>query len=163
MSKKRLIVIAAILMALLLTAAVAETVVKHERARYAVAMMPFGHHAIEFLTDYLDLSDQQQAQIKSILTEERSKLQPLMTDARQVHRQVQDAALADNFDPNQVRAILEQHKDSLINLAVEAARTQNEVVKVLTPEQRAKLEKLRARHQERMNRWLNEQSQQENK
>ncbi len=90
-------------------------------------------------------------------------MQPLLADARQVDQQVQNAALADNFDPNQVRTILDQHKDSLINLAVEAARTQNEVVKVLTPEQRAKLEKLRARHQERMNMWLNQQSQQENK
>ncbi len=163
MSKKRLIIISAILLALLLTAAVAQNVVKHQRARYAAAMLPFGHRAVEFLTDYLDLTDQQQTQIKSILTEERSKMQPLLADARQVHQQIQNAALADNFDPNQVRTILDQHKDSLINLAVEAARTQNEVVKVLTPEQRAKLEKLHARHQERMNMWLNQQSRQENK
>jgi Spy/CpxP family protein refolding chaperone len=83
--------------------------------------------------------------------------------ARQVHQQVQTAALSDNFDASQVRSILEQHKDDLINLAIEAARTENQVVKVLTPEQRAKLEKLRARHQERMNKWMSEQGQQENK
>ncbi len=50
MSKKRLIIISAILLALLLTAAVAQNVVKHQRASYAVAMLPFGHRAVEFLT-----------------------------------------------------------------------------------------------------------------
>ena len=84
MSKKRLIIISAILVALLLTVAVAQNVVKHQRASYAAAMLPFGHRAVEFLTDYLDLTDQQQSQIKSILTEERSKMQPLLavTDGR---------------------------------------------------------------------------------
>jgi len=159
MSKKRLIVISVVLMAILLTAAVAQNVVQRQRFRRAAMMFPFGGHAVEFLTDYLDLTDQQQAQIKSILDQERPKMQPLLTDARQVHQQVQAAALSDNFDPNQVRTILEQHKDSLINVAVEAAQTQNEVFKVLTPDQRAKLEQLRARRQQRMNKWLSGQSQ----
>jgi len=159
MSKKRLIVIFVVLMAILLTAAVAQNVVQHQRFQRAAMMFPFGGHAVQFLTDYLDLTDQQQAQIKSILDQERSKMQPLLADARQVHQQVQAAALSDNFDPNQVRTILDQHKDSLINVAVEAARTQNEVFKVLTPDQRTKLEQLRSRRQQRMNKWLNGQSQ----
>ena len=163
MSKKRLIVISVVLTAILLTAAVAQNVVQHQRFRHAAMMFPFGGHAVRFLTDYLDLTDQQQAQIKSILEQERAKMQPLLADARQVHQQVETAALSDNFDPNQVRSILEQHKDSLINVAVEAAHTQNEVFKVLTPDQRTKLEQLRARHQERMNKWLNGQNQQEGK
>jgi Spy/CpxP family protein refolding chaperone len=163
MSRKRLIVISAILLGVLLSAAIAQNVVKHARTRYAAMTFPFGNRAVEFLTDYLDLTDQQQAQIKSILAQEHTQLQPLVAEARQVHQQVQTAALSDNFDASQVRSILEQHKDDLINLAVEAARTENQVVKVLTPDQRAKLEKLRARHQERMNKWMSEQGQQENK
>ena len=163
MSKQHVIVISVVLLALLVTAAVAQNVVHHQRVRHAAMMFPFGGHAVQFLTDYLDLTDQQQTQIKSILEQERTKMLPLLSDARQVHQQVEAAALSDNFDPNQVRTILEQHKDSLINVAVEASRTQNEVFKVLTPEQRAKLEKLHARHQERMNRWMSGQNQQESK
>lgn len=160
MSKKRLIVMSAVLTAILLTAAVAQNVVQHQRFRHAAMVFPFGGHALQFLTDYLDLTDQQQSQIKAILQDERSKMQPLLADARQAHQQVEAAALSDNFDPNQVRTILEQHKDSLLNVAVEAARTQNQVFKILTPEQRTKLEQLRSRRQERMNRWLNGQQNQ---
>jgi len=72
MSKKRVIIISVILVALLLTAAVAQNVVKHERYRNAAMMFPFGGHAVQFLTDYLDLSDQQRTAIKSIL-ERRSR------------------------------------------------------------------------------------------
>lgn len=162
MSKKRLIVVSVVLMAILLTAAVAQNVVQHQRFRRAAMMFPFGGHAVQFLTDYLNLTDQQQVQIKSILAQERTKIQPLLGDARLVHQQVEAAALSDNFDPTQVRTILEQHKDSLVNLAVEAARAQNEVFKVLTPDQRTKLEQLRARRQERMNKWLNGQQSKDN-
>ncbi|HTC92851.1 MAG TPA: Spy/CpxP family protein refolding chaperone [Terriglobales bacterium] len=160
--KKRLIVICVILMGVLLTAAVAQSIVKHQRARYTAMMLPFGNHAVAFLTDTLNLTDQQQSQIKSILAQERTQMQPLLSNARQVHQQVEAAALSDNFDANQVKTILEQNKDNLVNLAVEAARTQNEVYKILTPEQRTKLETLRARHQERMNKWMQEQNQQKN-
>lgn len=163
MSKKRLIIFSVILVTLLLTAAVAESVVKHARYRNAAMMFPFGGHAVQFLTEYLDLSDQQQIAIKNILQQERTQMQPLLSSARQVHQQVEAAALSDNFDPNQVRSALEQNKDTLINLAVEAARTQNEIYKVLTPDQRAKLETLRQRHQERMQKWMNQQNGQNNK
>lgn len=163
MSKKRLIIISAILLGVLLTAAVAQNVVKHVHTRNAAMVFPFGHRAVEFLTDYLDLTDQQQTQIKSILAQEHPQIEPLVAEARQVHQQVQAAALSDNFDANQVRSLLEQHKEDFINLAVEAARTENQVAKILTPDQRAKLEKLRTRHQERMNKWMSEQGQQENK
>jgi periplasmic protein CpxP/Spy len=163
MSKKRVIIISVILVALLLTAAVAQNVVKHERYRNAAMMFPFGGHAVQFLTDYLDLSDQQRTAIKSILEQERTQMQPLLSNARQLHQQVEAQALSDNFDANQVRATLEQNKENLINLAVEAAHTQNEIYKVLTPEQRTKLATLRERHQEHMKRWMDEHKEQENK
>src|SRR5215471_7147582 len=101
MRKNRLIIISVTLLGVLLTAAVAQSVVKHVHTRNAAMAFPFGHRTVEFLTEYLDLTDQQQAEIKSIVAQEQPQLQPLLAQARQVHQQVQTAALSDNFDANQ--------------------------------------------------------------
>src|SRR5258708_22175597 len=74
------------------------TVVANSQSRSAEAAPPpmhehghgFGHgeHMLEFFTDYLNLSDSQQTQAKSIMQKEHVALNPLLQQLHQTEQQL---------------------------------------------------------------------------
>lgn len=108
-----------------------------------------GDHILSYYTDVLDLTDAQQTQIKAIMTKEKPTIQPLMQQLRQTHTQMQQLEEAATFNEAQVRALASQQAQTMIDLAVEKSRMKNEMFQLLTADQKAKLQKLEARHQER--------------
>ncbi|RII27178.1 MAG: hypothetical protein CXR31_07965 [Geobacter sp.] len=91
----------------------------------------------------LGLSDAQQGQIKAIFAAEREKSKPLMEKMRDYRQQMRDAAKATPFDEAAVRSVATNRAQTEIELAVSRARVRNQINALLTPEQQAKLEKLR--------------------
>jgi protein CpxP len=106
-----------------------------------------GDHLLSYYTDVLDLTDAQQTQIKAILTKEKPTIEPLMQQLKQTHTQMQQLEEASTFNEAQVRALASQQAQTMIDLAVEKSRMKNEMFQLLTADQKAKLQKLEARHQ----------------
>jgi Spy/CpxP family protein refolding chaperone len=159
MSKKRIGILAAALVAALLTAAVAQKVASGHMHDHGdmMGMGMFGeHHMLGFMTDYLDLTDQQQQQIKTIFQNERPKVEPLVQDLKGAHQQIQAAMEAGSLDQTQALSIIEAHKDTFAQLLVEHAKTHAAIMNVLTPAQQDKLKQLHAKHEAHAKQWMSE-------
>jgi protein CpxP len=111
----------------------------------------FGHgeHMLEFFTDYLNLSDAQQAQAKSILQKEHAALKPLLQQLHQTEqqlRQYEEGA----YDEAKVRALAAQQSQAQIELTVQKTRIHSELFQLLTPDQQAKMKQFEANREARM-------------
>src|SRR5260221_9255227 len=98
----------------------------------------FGHRdgwMLKHMTKQLNLTEAQQAQIKSIMAEERSKTKPLMQQLRQ-NEQAQNASVNGSFDEAQARAFASKQTQIMSDLIVEKQRTKSQIYSVLTPDQR---------------------------
>lgn len=91
----------------------------------------------------LQLTEDQRAQIKEILANSREIIHPLYSELKEKRRLFREAAGAEPFD----EALTRFHAQQLAGVQAEVmfARAQafNEVLSVLTPDQKAKLEELR--------------------
>ena len=115
----------------------------------------FGGHMREFFADYLNLSDAQRAQMKTILEKEHATLKSLMQQLHQTHqqlRQYEEGA----YDETKVRALATQQAQAMVELTVQKARIHNELFQILTPDQQAKMKEFEARHEARMHKHMSE-------
>jgi protein CpxP len=107
--------------------------------------------------DQLGLSDQQRQQVRTVMEQHREELRALGEKVGAAHKAQHDAVMAVPFDEGQVRARANELAAVQADMAVLRARIHNEVFQVLTPEQQAKAEQLRAertqRAAERRQRW----------
>ena len=148
-SKGSTVIIAVLALTLAAAVAVSQTVAN---GRHMHAMgMGFDEHMLTFMTDYLDLTDAQQVQVKDILAKEKPAMQPLMEQMRQAHQQLMQLETSSTFDEGKVRALAAQHTQAATELLVQRARVHNEIFQLLTPEQKAKAIKLMNRHMQHMN------------
>jgi Spy/CpxP family protein refolding chaperone len=108
-----------------------------------------GNHLLSFYTDYLDLTDAQQTQIKAIMTKEHPVMAPMMQQLAQTHSQLRQLEESGAFDEAKARSIAAQQSQTLIDLIVEKSKMKAEMVQVLTADQKAKLQKLESRHEQR--------------
>jgi protein CpxP len=108
-----------------------------------------GAHMIGFFTDRLNLSDAQQAQIKTILQKEHPVMKPLFQQSHQIELQLRQYAEG-AYDEVKVRALATQQARVELELAVQKTRIHNELFQVLTPDQQAKMKELEATHEARM-------------
>jgi protein CpxP len=109
----------------------------------------FGAHMLGFYTDYLDLTDAQQAQMKDILAKEKPTIRPLMQQLAQSRQQMRALEQAGPFDEAKVRAIANQQSQTMTELMVQKARIKSEMVGVLTQDQKDKMAKFEAKRQAR--------------
>jgi len=110
----------------------------------------FGDHMLGYFTDVLDLTQAQQDQAKAIMEKEKPVLQPLMKQLMQAHRDMSNLEDSGTFDEAKVRALAAQNTQAMTELFVQKARIHAELMQVLTPEQKAKLAQIKAKHQSHM-------------
>jgi protein CpxP len=141
-----------ITLALLLVAGGAFAQAHHRRmAAYGPFMGPgFEKHMLGFFADYLDLTDVQQTQAKQILDKERPTVQPLIAQLAQTHQKMRALEEASSFDEAAVRTMATQQAQTMTELIVQKARIKSELIAVLTPDQKTKLQKFMDRRQYRM-------------
>lgn len=106
----------------------------------------FLEHMLPFLENHLELSDDQIAQIETILDSELPTIRNLADELTAVRE-----AYAENHDPAQFneeafRAFLESQVPTTIDLRVAVARTRAAVFQVLTAEQQEQLQDMRSHH-----------------
>ena len=153
---KKSIILAAILMAL--AAGMATTAFAQHRG------MGFGRNngwMLKHMTRQLNLTEAQQTQIKGIMSEEKTKIKPMMQQLRQ-NQQAEDANINGSFDENQARAFANKQAQLMTDLIVEKERMRSQVYAVLTPEQRQKaLQLMQERQQHRQERMSKKQAEQQ--
>ena len=140
----KILVIAGIL-TLVAAIAVAQTV-KRVHMRHGGM---FGERQLQFFADYLDMTDAQQAQAKEILAKEKPTIQPLMQQLAEGHKQLRQLEMSGTFDEGKVRNLAAQQTQIMTELIVQKARIHSELVQLLTPDQKAKLNKFMERHEQR--------------
>ena len=153
MGSTRLWIGAAMLVAVVATIAVAHSVRAAEMRDDG--MFGGGHHMMHFFSDYLDLSDAQQQQVKQIIAKDKPALEPLirqMLENRQQMRQLIESA---PFDEGKARALAAQQTATMTELTVQKAHMFSDLYQVLTPDQKTKLDTFLDRHEHRFARHMN--------
>jgi Spy/CpxP family protein refolding chaperone len=112
------------------------------------------HHMMAFFTHYLDLTSDQQAQVKAIWAKEKPTLQPLMQQMHQNHAAMRALENAGPFDENKTRALATQNAQTMIEMQVQHARIKSEMIQILTPDQKTKLAEFEAKHESHMQKHM---------
>ena len=117
----------------------------------------FGRHGgwmLNRMSKELGLSESQQTQIKNIMADGKTRTKPLVEQLRQNRQQAEYANSNPTFNENQARLFATKQVGIMTDLMVEKQRTRSQILAVLTPEQRQKMQQLmqerRQRRQERM-------------
>ena len=140
--RKKFFIVTALVLAL--AAGLTAAVVQHEAGGKG------RHHGwmLARMTKELNLTPDQQAQIKTILETQKAKMQPLRQQLRQ-NRMAANSSTTGAFDEAQVRALAAKQAQIQTDLTVERERTKSQILTVLTPDQRTKalaLMQQRGRH-----------------
>jgi Spy/CpxP family protein refolding chaperone len=110
----------------------------------------FGGPMLGFYMHKLDLTDAQRAQVKAIMAKEKPAIQPLVLQMAQGHSQLRDLVMSGTFDEAKTRELASQQTQTMTELTVQYARIGSEMVQVLTPDQKTKLNTLINQHEQRM-------------
>lgn len=108
------------------------------------------HHILHFLTEKLDLTEAQQAQVKDVFAKEKPTIGPLMMQKGQIHQQLMQEAISGTFNRAKVQALAAQQGQIETALAVEHAKIASQVFNILTPDQKTKAQDLLQKHQQHM-------------
>jgi Spy/CpxP family protein refolding chaperone len=115
---------------------------------------------LNHMTKELNLTEEQQSQVKSILDGERSRTKPLMEQLRQNEQaqNQQNLKTGGSFDDLQVRAFANNQAQIMRDLIIEKQRTKSQIYSVLTPDQRQKALQLIQQHEQRRQERLQKKS-----
>jgi protein CpxP len=91
----------------------------------------------------LDLTDAQKAQMKQIRQNSREEMRPLMEQIRAKRQEIRQAQAGGTVDEALVSQKLTEIAPLEAKMVAERARIHQQMLSVLTPEQRTKLEQLR--------------------
>ena len=100
-------------------------------------------HRLDMMAEVLDLTGEQRTQIKEIVAAERKATKPLVRQLREKRRELRTATESGAFDEAAVRSLAAGQAGTVTELIVAKARVKSKIFAVLTPEQRAKAEKIR--------------------
>jgi len=137
--------------ALLLTIAIARSVRAYEMEGYGM----WRGHGVHFFTNYLDLNQAQQDQVKQILAKDRPALKPLMQQMAQDRQQMRQVIESSSFDEAKARTLAAQQTQTITELTVQKAHMYSDLYQVLTPDQKTKLDKFLDRHEQRFMKHMN--------
>ena len=108
-----------------------------------------GRGQMGFFAKSLNLTDDQKAQMKTIMQKEHASMKPLEQQMRQTHEALRQYEQG-TFDEAKVRALAAQQAQAHIEMTVAQTRIHNEMFQLLTPEQQTQLKTMQARHEARM-------------
>jgi len=112
-------------------------------------------HFMAYITKQLQLTDAQQAQIKSMWQAQKTTIQPLLQQLASGRKQMLQLTANGAFDQGKVTALANTQAQTIAQLLVARQQLISQVYnQVLTPDQRAKAEQLRTQHEQRIDKWL---------
>jgi len=102
-----------------------------------------------YFAKYLNLTDEQRSQMKSVLQKEHATMKPLMQQMHSLQEQLKQYEEG-TFDQAKVQALVTAQAQTLVQLKVNETRIGNELYQVLTPDQQAQMKAKEAEHEARM-------------
>ena len=119
-----------------------------------------GHgHRMAFLARKLNLTEEQKAQMKTIMQKEHPAMKALFQQQHQIDLQLRQYVQG-TYDEAKVQALATQKAQIQAQLTVAETRIHNQMYQLLTPDQQSQLKDMEAKHearmQERMQRHTNE-------
>jgi len=100
-------------------------------------------HGMGFMAKQLNLTDDQKAQMKTIMEQAHTTMKPLMQQSHQLEQQIHQHAEG-NYVEATVRGLAKQKAAIDVELTVARAQVHNQMFQVLTPDQQAKAKQLAA-------------------
>lgn len=102
----------------------------------------WGHH--HHFGKMLNLTDNQKKEMFSIRLDERAKMKPLFQSLKAGREQLGALVRSGKFDEAKVQVLAKSQAAIIANIIVEKTHMRSRMYAVLTPEQRTKLEQMRA-------------------
>jgi Spy/CpxP family protein refolding chaperone len=106
------------------------------------------------MTDYLDLTDTEQGQIKQLLASEKPTLIPLKQQLAQTRQKILQEVSSGTFDQAKITALASQQSQTKTQLEVEKAKIMSEIFNILTLDQKAKAVSFLQKRQTRLEKHL---------
>jgi protein CpxP len=110
-------------------------------------------HGMGFFAKYLDLTDAQRTQMKSVMHKEHASMKPLMQQVHLMDQQLRQY-VEGTYDDAKVQALVAQQAQTLVQLKVQETRVHNELFQLLTPDQQAKMKEFEANREARMQKHM---------
>ena len=112
-------------------------------------------HRMGFFAKQLNLTDDQKAQMKTIMQKEHPTIKSLFQQEHQFDQQLR-AYVEGPYDENKVRTLAAQKAQIDIERTVAETRIHSELYQLLTADQQAKLKQMEADHKARMQKHMNQ-------
>ncbi len=152
--------VAVALLALVLCGAVMLSYAQETAEAPSTGWHGHGQHHMGWMAKQLNLTDAQKAQIKSMMQSQRTTMHPLMQQLAENRKAMLAATASGAFDQAKVTAIANQQAQVMAQLTVEKESMQHQIyTQVLTPDQRATADQLRAKQMARIDQRLQRLSQ----
>jgi Spy/CpxP family protein refolding chaperone len=103
-----------------------------------------GHSEMMRAVQKLDLSEEQQAQLRGLMESRREAFRDQMRAMQEARKGLQDAMNAEPYDAARVQQLAEAQGTAVTGMILKRAETWQEIRSVLTPEQRVELSSLRS-------------------
>ena len=103
----------------------------------------------EHLKKRLDLTAQQEAEIKEILASTKAKNEALHEEKRVTRKELREISRAETLDVSRLRELVRNQSDQRADMMIAKHATRNRINQVLTPEQQEQHEAFRQQKQER--------------
>ncbi len=117
------------------------------------------HSRMARMAQELNLTDAQQAQIKTIMQSQRAAVRPLMQQLTQNRIDTMNATAAGAFDQAKVQALATQRAQIMAQLEVQKAQVHSQIYnQVLTSDQKAKADQMRQTRLAHLNQRLQKMS-----
>lgn len=117
--------------------------------RERMGRMNFGGRGFERVAKKLNLTDEQKAQVKTILEDSKTRVKPLMDSMRETRKQAENLGTDGVFNEEQVNQIAVSQSETMKQLFIEKEKTKAQIFAILTPEQRAEAAKMKGMFKER--------------
>lgn len=105
------------------------------------------------ILEQLQLSGDQRGQIETIFASGRDNIQPLAQQLREKHSALRETTRTQPFDETLVRSQAQEVADVQTQLMVARAQMMNQMLGVLTDDQKARLSELRAQRLQQFREW----------
>jgi|ERR1700676_1205641 periplasmic protein CpxP/Spy len=112
-------------------------------------------HGMGFFAKQLNLTDEQRAQMKTIMEQAHTTMKPLRQQSHQIEQQLRQYAMG-TYDDGQVQKLAAQKAQIEAQLTVAQTKVHSQLFQLLTPDQQAKAKQMMAEHEARMKSHMNQ-------
>jgi Spy/CpxP family protein refolding chaperone len=114
-------------------------------------------HMLNYFTKALNLTEDQQTQAKTMLTNAEPALKGLMQQQHKIEDQLRDQAQG-TYDAKQVQTLAAQKAQIQQQLTIAETQLHHQLYQLLTPDQQTQLKQIEAEHEARMQQRMQQQS-----